>query len=136
MVLPFIVISSTVKVVKVPNDVMFDCAAVVTVAAVPEAFPVTLPVSGPAKASAVTVPSKNASLNSKLDVPKSISLFVTGESAPSLIVNWSVPAILISIWSSVSAVRLVSPSASNTNSLPSKSVPPLKPASTILVPSE
>ena len=53
-------------------------------------------------------------------------------------VNWksSAPAILISIWSSVSAVILVSPSASKTNSLPSKSVPPLNPASTILVPSE
>ena len=79
IVLPFIVISSTVKVVKVPNDVMFDCAAVVTVAAVPETFPVTLPVKGPAKASEVTVPSKNASLNSKVDVPKSISLSVNLE---------------------------------------------------------
>ena len=57
----------------------------VTVAAVPETFPVTSPVSGPAKASAVTVPSKNASLNSKLDVPKSISLSVDGIIAPSVI---------------------------------------------------
>jgi len=41
---------STVKVVKVPRLVMFDCAAVVTVAAVPEAFPVTSPVISPTKA--------------------------------------------------------------------------------------
>ena len=43
IVLPFIVMSSTVKVVKVPNDVILDCAAPVTVAAVPEAFPVKFP---------------------------------------------------------------------------------------------
>ena len=36
----------------------------------------------------------------------------------------------------MSAVILVSPSASKTNSLPSMSSAPLKPASTILVPSE
>jgi len=36
-----------------------------------------------ANASVVTVPSKNASLNSKLDVPKSTSLSVTGAKAPS-----------------------------------------------------
>ena len=65
MLVPLIIILSTVKVVKVPNDVILDCAAVVTVAAVPDTFPVTSPVSGPAKASEVTVPSKNASLNSK-----------------------------------------------------------------------
>ena len=34
----------------------------------------------------------------------------------------SAPAILISIWSSVSAVIVVSPSSSSTNSLPSKSL--------------
>ena len=49
---------STVKVVKVPKLVILDCAAVVTVAAVPETFPVTSPVNGPANASEVTVPSK------------------------------------------------------------------------------
>ena len=38
-------------------------------------------------ASASTVPSKNASLNSKLDVPKSISLSVIGTIAPSCILN-------------------------------------------------
>ena len=36
--------------------------------------------------SVVTVPSKNASLNSNDDVPKSISLSVTADKAPSLIV--------------------------------------------------
>ena len=56
--MPLTITLSTVKVVSVPKLVIFDCAAVVTVAAVPEAFPVTLPVKGPAKASAVTVPSK------------------------------------------------------------------------------
>ena len=84
IVLPFIVISSTVKVVSVPKEVIFDCAAPVTVAAVPDTFPVTSPVNGPAKASAVTVPSKNASLNSTELVPKSISLFVDGTIAPSV----------------------------------------------------
>ena len=39
------------------------------------------------KPSNVTVPSKNASLNCKLDVPKSISLFVIGTIAPSCNLN-------------------------------------------------
>ncbi len=51
---------------------MFVCAAPVTVAAVPDTLPVTLPVNGPAKASAVTVPSKNPSLNCKEELPKLI----------------------------------------------------------------
>ena len=87
---------STVKVVSVPKEVMLDCAAVVTVAAVPETFPVTLPVNGPAKASEVTVPSKKASLNSREDVPKSISLSVTGTIAPSCILICSTAALLTS----------------------------------------
>ena len=62
---PLIVISSTVRLVKVPRLVILVWAAVVTVAAVPLALHVKLPVNGPAKASAVTVPSKNASLNYK-----------------------------------------------------------------------
>ena len=40
---PLIIMLSTVNVVSVPRDVMFGCAAVVTVAAVPEVLPVTLP---------------------------------------------------------------------------------------------
>jgi len=103
---PLIITLSTVKVVNVPNEVIFDCAAPVTVAAVPDTFPVTSPVKGPAKASAVTVPSKNASLNSKLDVPKSISLSVTGAKAPSTNLIWSAPAalniILLSVAKSIS----------------------------------
>ena len=43
MTLPSIATSSTVSAVSVPNDVIADCAAPVTVAAVPEASPVTLP---------------------------------------------------------------------------------------------
>jgi len=113
IVLPFIVISSTVKVVKVPSDVIFDCAAVVTVAAVPEAFPVTLPVIFP----------------TKLLPDKAVKVFAVN-------LKSSAPAILISIWSSVSAVIVVSPSASKINSLPSISRDPPNPASTILVPSE
>ena len=58
IVVPLTIILSTVKVVSVPKEVILDWAAPVTVAAVPEAFPVTFPVNGPAKASAVTVPSK------------------------------------------------------------------------------
>ena len=42
-----------VRVVRVPNEVMADCAAPVTEAAVPETLPVTFPVSGPAKPVAV-----------------------------------------------------------------------------------
>ena len=42
---------------KVPTEVILVCAAPVTVAAVPDTLPVTLPVSGPTKpADAVTVP--------------------------------------------------------------------------------
>ena len=103
-----------------------------------------------------TAPSaKNKSENSKEEVPKAAPSDASGTKAVEAVivgativlpdcavkvfaVNWksSAPAILISIWSSVSAVKLVSPSASKINSLPSKSVPPLNPASTILVPSE
>ena len=56
MVVPLTITLSTVSVVRVPRLVIFDCAAPVTVAAVPEAFPVTLPVNAPAKAVAVNVP--------------------------------------------------------------------------------
>mgnify|MGYP003314134901 CR=1 FL=1 len=45
------------------------------------------------KASVVTVPSKKASLNSKDDVPKSISLSVVGFNTPSANTICSVPAI-------------------------------------------
>ena len=59
-----------------------------------------------AKASAFTVPSKNASLNSKLDVPKSTSLSVTGAKAPSTNLIWSAPEalnkILLSVAKSIS----------------------------------
>ena len=44
------------KLVNVPTDVIADWAAPVTVAAVPETLPVTLPVRGPEKAVAVRVP--------------------------------------------------------------------------------
>ena len=60
--------------------------------AVPERSPVTFPVNGPAKASEVTVPSKNASLNSNELVPKSISLSVVGLNTPSTNTICSVPA--------------------------------------------
>ena len=52
------------------------------------AVPVTSPVNGPANASAVTVPSKYASLNSTELVPKSMSLSVTGTKAPSINFIW------------------------------------------------
>ena len=55
------------------NDCPAIVLAVVKVAALPETLPVTSPVNGPANASDVTVPSKNASLNSTELVPKSIS---------------------------------------------------------------
>ena len=53
---PSITTSSTVKAVKVPREVILVCAAVVTVAAVPDVFPVTLPVNGPANPVAVSIP--------------------------------------------------------------------------------
>ena len=92
IVVPLIITLSTVRVVRVPKLVMLDCAAVVTVAAVPDTLPVTSPVNGPAKASEVTVPSKYASLNSNELVPKSISLSVTGTIAPSCILICSTAA--------------------------------------------
>ena len=52
-----------------------------------EALPVTSPVKGHAKASEVTVPSKNASLNYKEDVPRSRPASVTGYSADASKVN-------------------------------------------------
>ena len=76
---------STFSIVSVPRLVIADCAADVTVAAEPDTLPVTSPVNGPANASEVTVPSKNASLNSNELVPKSTSLSVTGLIAPSAI---------------------------------------------------
>ncbi len=45
-----------VKEVRVPSEVIAGWAGVVTVAAVPEVLPVTLPVSGPTNAVAVRVP--------------------------------------------------------------------------------
>ena len=44
IVVPLTITLSTVSVVSVPRLVMFDCAAPVTVAAVPLVLPVTLPV--------------------------------------------------------------------------------------------
>ena len=67
----------------VPPIVLAVCSKV-AVPALPEISPVTFPVKAPAKASEVTVPSKKAFLNSKLDVPKSMSLLVTGTIAPSI----------------------------------------------------
>ena len=57
---------------------MLDCAAVVTVAAVPDTLPVTSPVNGPANASEVTVPSKYAFLHSFVEEPKSYVLSAFG----------------------------------------------------------
>ena len=45
--------------------------------------PATVAFTSTSKVSTCAVPSKNKSLNSKEDVPKSISLFVTGTIAPS-----------------------------------------------------
>jgi hypothetical protein len=50
IVLPFTFKLSTVNAVKVPTEVIFVCAAPVTVAAVPDTLPVTLPVKSPTKA--------------------------------------------------------------------------------------
>ena len=91
IVVPLTITLSTVSVVRVPNDVILDCAAPVTVAAVPltlpVTFPVTSPVKGPIKASELTLPSKCAFLNFFEEEPKSISLFVTGRIEPSKILN-------------------------------------------------
>ena len=68
-------------------ELLADAVTLVAVVAnvAVSALPVTSPVNGPANASEVTVPSKNASLNSNELVPKSTSLSVTGLNAPSAI---------------------------------------------------
>lgn len=55
MFAPIARVPPIVNPVKVPSEVMAGCAAVVTVAAVPEAFPVTLPTRGPKNPEAVTL---------------------------------------------------------------------------------
>ena len=74
----------------------------------------------------------------KVSPPSGTTILLPDCAVKVFAVNWksSAPAILISIWSSVSAVIVVSPSASKTNSLPSKSRDPPNPASTRFVPSE
>ena len=81
MFVPLIMMLSTVNAVSVPKDVTLACAAVCSV-------PVKSPLIGPANASAVTVPSKYASLNSAELVPKSTSLSVAGTKAPSTSFIW------------------------------------------------
>ena len=56
IVFPLMLMLSTSSAVRVPSDVMDVCAAPVTVAAVPETLPVTLPVKGPEKPVAVRMP--------------------------------------------------------------------------------
>ncbi len=66
---PSITTLSTVKAVKVPKLVMFVCAAVVTVAAVPLVLPVTLPVILPTKAVEVILVAPVTTPASTLIVP-------------------------------------------------------------------
>ena len=56
IVVPLTITLSTVRVVSVPRLVMFDCAAPVTVAAVPLVLPVTLPVKLPVNEVDVNTP--------------------------------------------------------------------------------
>ena len=51
-----VICPETVRPVSVPSDVIFVCAAPVTVAAVPETLPVTLPVRAPENPVAVKIP--------------------------------------------------------------------------------
>ena len=80
-------------------------------AAEPLTSPVTLPVKGPAKASEVTVPSKNASLNSKEDVPRSRPASPVGYNALASKVNSVVLFILKSISFAVTKSIAVSESS-------------------------
>ena len=82
-----VVADRAIAMFAVPSNEVPPMVRAVSKAVAVEALPVTAPVNGPAKASEVTVLSKKASLNSRLDVPKSISLFVTGTKAPSIIFN-------------------------------------------------
>jgi len=66
----------------VPSKLVPPIVLAVSNAVAVLAFPVTSPVNAPAKASDVTVPSKNAFLNSAEDVPKSTSSSVAGTNAP------------------------------------------------------
>ena len=56
IVVPLTITLSTVRVVSVPRLVIFDCAAPVTVAAVPLVLPVTLPVKLPVNEVDVNTP--------------------------------------------------------------------------------
>ena len=83
IVVPLIITLSTVKVVRVPRLVIFDCAAVVTVAAVPLVFPVTSPVISPTKAvdvievAPVTTPASILIVpSSKIAEPTAGSIFI------------------------------------------------------------
>ena len=85
--LPSMATSSTVNAVKVPRLVMFVCAAVVTVAAVPDTSPVTSPVKSPVIAPVEVRVSTYAFLNLNRFVPKSTSLSAVGLSTPSANIN-------------------------------------------------
>ena len=94
-------------VVEVTPSNMFNSAAVDVTAVLPKVSPL----------SGITTPLPD----------KAVKVFAVN-------LKSSAPAILISIWSSVSAVILVSASSSKINSSPFKSVAPPKPASITLVP--
>jgi len=72
-------------------------------------------------ASIRTVPSKKASLNSKDEVPRSISLSVEGDKAPSDNVSWFALATLKVTTSSEAAEIVVSASSSKVNVWPLRS---------------
>ena len=76
------VAESATAILPVPSKLVPPIVLAVSKAVAVLALPVTAPVKGPAKASEVTVPSKNAFLNSADDVPKSTSLSVEGTKAP------------------------------------------------------
>ena len=86
--MPWVPVAPSTNVKYTVSSVELFSEAVIVVAKVAvSAFPVTLPVSGPEKASDVTVPSKKASLNSLSDLPKSIILSAPGYNAPSSKIN-------------------------------------------------
>ena len=106
--LAFRVISSTVKVVSAPRLVMLGCAAVVTVAAVPDVLPVTLPVR-----SAVTTPSLINVPSMVTPAPAVVSLIVSVVIASSAVTTMSVPPVLLP-FASISDSSLFAPVEAST----------------------
>ena len=106
--LPFITTSSTVNVVKVPKEVMFVWAAVVTVAAVPEVLPVTLPTTFPVKPDEVIVPNEEPASANVIVPPSASNVIPPPESKVTVVpASSAVPSAVIWMLAAAAAVSVV-----------------------------